>query len=298
MTHLRVIVEVAGRGSITAAAAALNYAQSAVSRQLQGAEAAAGTVLFERSVSGVQPTPAGVALLHHAQAVFAEMDAAAAELALLRGGLHGPLAVGAFPMAHAWLVPAALAAVTAQHPSIVPRLTEASSPALVKRVHSRLLHGALVAVGTGLPDYELDGLGVVAMPSGRGAGVMVAAQSTLAARDELSIDDLADRTWVEGVGERGDPQFGAWPGAQGATVGFSVRTWQARIGIVMAGLAISVAPAMIAPTLPPGVKWLPVSDDAFSGRRMLVITLPQPSPGARAFALAVSDVLRRTFRQA
>jgi hypothetical protein len=52
LTALRVFREVAERGTLTAAAAALGYTQSAVSRQIASLERAAGTPLLERRHHG------------------------------------------------------------------------------------------------------------------------------------------------------------------------------------------------------------------------------------------------------
>ena len=48
LVALRVFREVAERGTLTSAAAALGYTQSAVSRQVASLERAAGTPLLER----------------------------------------------------------------------------------------------------------------------------------------------------------------------------------------------------------------------------------------------------------
>ena len=48
LAGLRVVQEVAARGSFTAAADALGYTQSAVSRQISALEASLGTALFDR----------------------------------------------------------------------------------------------------------------------------------------------------------------------------------------------------------------------------------------------------------
>ena len=66
LVGLRVVQEVAARGSFTAAADALGYTQSAVSRQVAAMEQAAGAPLFERLARGVRPTGAGNVLLRHA----------------------------------------------------------------------------------------------------------------------------------------------------------------------------------------------------------------------------------------
>jgi DNA-binding transcriptional LysR family regulator len=77
---LRAFREVARRGSFTAAAEALQYTQSAVSRQVATLEAAAGRQLFERRHDGARLTPAGSRLLARATTVLAELDAARREL--------------------------------------------------------------------------------------------------------------------------------------------------------------------------------------------------------------------------
>src|SRR5512142_3031310 len=95
-TGLRVLREVSQRGSFTAAARALGYTQSAVSRQVAALEVAAGQPLFERRRDGVALTMAGSTLLARAIRILDEIDAATRELA---GGpaTGGPVRVGAFP---------------------------------------------------------------------------------------------------------------------------------------------------------------------------------------------------------
>src|SRR3954454_24779702 len=76
LVRLRVVQEVAARGSFTAAADALGYTQSAVSRQVASLEATAGTALFERGPRGVRVTEAGSALVRHAGTILDELSAA------------------------------------------------------------------------------------------------------------------------------------------------------------------------------------------------------------------------------
>src|SRR4051794_32732137 len=81
LTALRVFREVTERGTLTSAAAALGYTQSAVSRQVASLERAAGTPLLERRHDGVRPTTAGHVVLRHAATVLDQIDTAARELA-------------------------------------------------------------------------------------------------------------------------------------------------------------------------------------------------------------------------
>src|SRR4051812_14069619 len=80
-TGLRVLREVAQRGSFSAAAHALGYTQSAVSRQVAALEAVAGRRLFERGRGGGVLTPAGARLLARAIRILDELDAAVREAA-------------------------------------------------------------------------------------------------------------------------------------------------------------------------------------------------------------------------
>ena len=59
--RLRVLREVASRGSFSAAADALHFTQSAVSQQIAALEREAGTTLVERNARGVRLTEAGEA---------------------------------------------------------------------------------------------------------------------------------------------------------------------------------------------------------------------------------------------
>src|SRR4051794_36011170 len=108
-TGLRVLREVAQSGSFSAAARALGYTQSAVSRQVAALEAAAGRRLFDRSRTGVALTPAGARLLPRAVRILDELDAAQREAAGEEPAA-GPVRLGAFASAAAGLVPPPLAA--------------------------------------------------------------------------------------------------------------------------------------------------------------------------------------------
>jgi DNA-binding transcriptional LysR family regulator len=109
LTALRVFREVAERGTLTAAATALGYTQSAVSRQIASLERAAGVQLVERRHDGVRLTPAGHVVVRRAATVIDQVDATARELAGLPDE-HATLRLGRFASAAAADVPLALSA--------------------------------------------------------------------------------------------------------------------------------------------------------------------------------------------
>jgi DNA-binding transcriptional LysR family regulator len=112
LTALRVFREVAERGTLTAAAVALGYTQSAVSRQIASLERAAGAPLLQRRHDGVRLTAAGQLVLRRAAIVLDQVDATARELAGLPDE-HSSVRLGWYASAGSWLVPRALAALRA-----------------------------------------------------------------------------------------------------------------------------------------------------------------------------------------
>ena len=291
LSGLRVVVEVARSGSFSAAAAALGYTQSSISRQVAATEAAAGTPLFQRQARGVRPTVAGEALLRHARDLLARVEAAEMELAGLEDRLAGRLAVAAYPTAAASLVPRAIARLRAAHPALVVTLWEAGSPAQLARLRAGRLEVAVLARGEGLPAYDLDGLRADVLRIGRGLGVVVSTSHPWAALDEVDVDALREEEWIVGRGDDG-PQFGAWPTLEAPRVAYEVRTWQTRLGLVAAGLGVSVLPGLAADALPAGVTWLRVSDPAVAPHReTLVVTARDRSAGASAMVRALRDTV-------
>lgn len=73
--HLRTLVEVVTHQSFAAAALALGYTPSAVSQQMSSLERDTGTTLFDRGAKSIEPTPAALTMVRHAQRVLTDIDA-------------------------------------------------------------------------------------------------------------------------------------------------------------------------------------------------------------------------------
>lgn len=116
--RLQFLREVAARGTMTAAAEALNYTPSAVSQQLATLEKELGTPLLERRGRNVALTPAGRALVQESDAVFAAAERAASAVEVVAGRIAGPIHVGAFQSAGARLVPEAFRGLGEDHPEL------------------------------------------------------------------------------------------------------------------------------------------------------------------------------------
>ena len=134
---MRVLREVAVRGSFSAAAEALSFTQSAISQQIAALEREAGCTLVQRNARGIRLTEAGEALVRHADAILARLGEAEAELEAIAGLRGGRLRLAAFESAAASLMPLAIAAFRAEHPgvelSLIIAEPEDSAPLLQQR---------------------------------------------------------------------------------------------------------------------------------------------------------------------
>src|SRR3984885_6179236 len=144
LVALRVFREVAERGTLTAAATALGYTQSAVSRQVASLERAAGAPLLERRHDGGRPTTAGPVAPPPPGAVHNQIDPAAGNLAALPAEA-GTVRLGWFTSAGASLLPRALAALRRAHPAITVIAREGSTPALIRALRAGRGDVALLA---------------------------------------------------------------------------------------------------------------------------------------------------------
>jgi|SRR5690606_20378188 len=141
--RLRLLRELAYRGTIAAVARALAYTPSAVSQQLAALEREAGVPLLERSGRAVRLTPAARELIEHTEQVLAGLQRADAALAAARGRLTAALHIGAFPSAARVLLPPALVSLGADHPGLELRVTELDPMLAAEQVRSGDLDAAL-----------------------------------------------------------------------------------------------------------------------------------------------------------
>ena len=116
--RLRLLREVHHRGTLHAAARALDYSPSAVSQQLAVLEREAGTPLLEKAGRGVRLTDAALVLVDHADALLERLEAAEADLEAAAGRVAGTVRVAAFQTAALHLVAPAIRALATSHPGI------------------------------------------------------------------------------------------------------------------------------------------------------------------------------------
>ncbi len=195
VVRLKILKEVAYRGSFSAAATALSYTQSAVSQQIAALEAEAGMTLLERHPRGVSLTAAGQTLVGHAEGILARLDAAEASMSAIAGLRGGRLRVASFPTAGATLMPLAIATFRASYPAVELTLAEGEPEQIVPRLRAGELDLALLFEfpGEELAEEEITRADLLEDP------MYLALPRThrLAAKDKLRLEDLAGEAWVQ-----------------------------------------------------------------------------------------------------
>src|SRR5919106_864561 len=136
LKRLRVLAEVARRGSFSAAADALYLSQSAVSQQVATLEREVGMSLLERTNGGPKLTDAGRTLVDHGEAAIARLEEAEKEVAAIAGLEGGELRIASFPTASAVLLTEALAEFSASHPDVRLSVTEAEPEESLPVLHA------------------------------------------------------------------------------------------------------------------------------------------------------------------
>lgn len=134
LVDLRLFLHVAEAASITHGAAKANMALASASERIRGMEQALGVKLLERGRRGVSLTPAGRALIHHAQLVLQQIGHMRGELSRYAGGLRGGVRLLANTSALTEFLPEALATFLAGHPGIDVDLEEKPSYDIVRSV--------------------------------------------------------------------------------------------------------------------------------------------------------------------
>ncbi|MFF2552693.1 LysR family transcriptional regulator [Nocardia sp. NPDC058058] len=282
VTGLRVVREAARTGSFTRAAQRLGYTQSAVSRQITLMEQAAGHPLFDRQARGVRPTEACRIVLRHADTVLDSLDTAREELRNPQPPSR--IRIGAFSTANAALIPRAITIAAQQNPSLKVRLREGMTPGLLSgiargRIDMAVLSGTVDAPpGVEVAPLLLDSLHLA-----------VHAAHPLAAHTTLAPTALRTEKWIVGSEDPRSTLLGGWAHAGWQPhIAYVARDWVAKLGLVAAGLGVTLVPGLAVPALPATVSVILIDDPA--AVRPTVLAYRRGGPGdTHPFAEALRD---------
>jgi DNA-binding transcriptional LysR family regulator len=294
--RLRVLSEVVSRGSFSRAAEALAYTQSAVSQAIGLLESETGTTLVIRDRRGVRPTSAGATLVAHAGAIFAQIEAAEADLAAVLGLRGGRLRVASFPSAGATLMPLAVAEFRRRHPQVELTLAEGEPEEIAPRVRAGEFDLALLFEFAGVRERPGAGLRTVTVLQDP-MHVALPADHSLVAKRALGLADLRDEHWVQTSASspcarhvvRSCLAAGFEP-----NVTFESDDYETVQGLVAAGVGVALIPRLAATHVHDGVVIRSLAPTS-PARRVFAATMNGPGvePSARSIIRVLAGVAER-----
>jgi DNA-binding transcriptional LysR family regulator len=236
LRHLAALQAVANERSFSAAATSLGYTQSAISGQIIALERVVGARLVERIRGSrlVELTEEGEVLVAHAAAIAARLDAAQADIALLRTGSRQLLRVGTFQTVSRPLVADVLRRLGAEQPAVDVSLRESyDTGSLLDQLERGKVDLAFTLLPVREGPFETAELY-------RDEHVLVVRRSDpLAARCTVSLDEIArDRLIRLAAGRPGSAEA-MW-----------IEDVASLVAFVSAGLGVGLVPGRAA-ALPP-----------------------------------------------
>jgi DNA-binding transcriptional LysR family regulator len=284
--RILLFAEVARRGSVTAAARALNYTPSAVSQQVSRLEAEAGQPLLERHARGVTLTDAGRVLADRGEQIERQLTAAQAELDDIAGLRAGTLRLGTFPTAGASILPLAVTRFRGAHPEVRLSVRSARIAGLWAMLENREVELSLMW------DYDwcrIDRQDAIATPLALDPpALLVSDQHRLADRTTAELAELAGDPWITRADSH--PVAEALVRSCRAAgfepqIAFEAHDYQEAQAMVAAGIGVALAPTLALSGTRPGVRVLRLQPPAPVRRILLVHMAERPlTPTATAFA--------------
>ena len=287
LRQIRYFLAVADKGSISAAAALLHVAQSAVSRQMRLLEDSMGGPLFIRSIAGVELTDSGLMLLERARFILREVQSTTQDVFDFNRGMRGfnRDVRGTVRMSSAPTVGQALYGRTAldfreRFPQVQLELTESPTEDALHRLSAGTIDMAIVSDPGNQEHIRFTPLMTQEI------SVFCPVDSKLAARPSVHARELRKLPIIISLGLRNT--FEAQHGSVQPVI--QIDGGEGAAQLVHAGLGVVVMPSSVArtSTIWKGLVAVPIRD--FSVTRMLAVAKGRPvSLAAKAFRDAFEE---------
>jgi DNA-binding transcriptional LysR family regulator len=258
-----------------------------------------GVAVLERVGRSVRLTEAGRVLARHAPAVTTALDAAAGELAELRGLRSGRVRLVGFPSASPTVVPRLLADLAADHPGVTITYVEAEPPEAVMAVREDRADIALTFSYPGDRDdphgSSASGLQVRAIGTDDLLAVLpVGHPAATAPGGVLDVAALAGENWIAGCPRcRGHLLEVCGRAGYVPRIGFETDNFVAVEGLVAQGIGVATLPRMAVESFPllPGIVTAPLPHS--EARTIHVVTAhgAERVPAVRTTLSALARVL-------
>lgn len=269
--RLHVLRVVASRGTVTAAAEALNFSPSAVSHQMRSLARDLGVPLVEQDGRGIRLTGAARVLLKHADDLYERWEEIRSDLAEVDPDHIRSLRLCGFSTAAAALLPHVVAEVRAAHPDYAVRIIEADPEDCFDLLLTDRADLAVV-VATDLTPSSADRRFEQHPLLDDPLDLLVPADHPLAGRKSLLLREAADEPWI--LDRPGRPYHRLVQTACAAagftpSIAHESMEWDTGAALVGAGLGVALIPRLA--RLPAGYRIVrvPLRGDPTPARHIL-----------------------------
>lgn len=272
--------------SFTGAARALAVSQSAISHSISGLEAELGVALMRRDRSGVELTDVGERVLPHARAVLVHSQQMRDKAGMARSGTANTIRIGTSQSFATRLLPRLMTDLQAHVPQLEVSLREGDDAQIAEWLHGQAIDVGIVT----LPKEHL-----MTVPLLQDEMYVVLPQEhRLASRASLTLAQLAGEPLVMPAGAVEPTLRGLFRNAGlDLTVAHRVRDLNALMALVAESLGVTILPALALPTLPPGLRIVPLTPAITRDVAIGVHPVARSSPAVTAFIAAARKLARR-----
>ena len=192
MKQLQLLIALDEHKSMHKAAGAMAMTQSAASKALQELESMLEAPLFERSKNGMIPNQFGHCVIRYARLLATDLTALCDDIAELRSGRGGRLAIGAIMGAIPGMVVPVLNELHASQPNLSIEIVEDTSARMLQQLDEGRLDLVIgrAAVSPDPARYRYQALGDEPL------SVVVGSAHPPLSRKAVTLRDLAGHRWV------------------------------------------------------------------------------------------------------
>jgi DNA-binding transcriptional LysR family regulator len=243
LIDLRLFLHILDTGSITHGAARANMSLPSASARLRGMEDALGMPLLERGRRGVESTPTGDTLAHHARLVLGQIERMQGELGEHQQGRKACIRLWTNTAAMTEFLPAAIGRFLRDHPNVQIDMKERQSTETVKAVLSG-------AAEIGIISDAVEHGALHTLPFAVDKLVLITSRDdVLATRRRTTLAEVTDREFI-GLGA--DSALQSYLGERALLAGQTlscrtqVRTFDSICCMVEQGAGLGIVPATAA----------------------------------------------------
>ncbi|NMO03085.1 LysR family transcriptional regulator [Gordonia sp. TBRC 11910] len=265
---LRLFVSAIEERQIGLAAEREYIAPSTATKRIQALEDLVGVSLLERGRDGVVATAAGTVLERYARSILAELDALVAELSRVSEEVEGRLVVAAAHSVIIDLLAPVVSAFVAERPLVDLSLQEMDNAEVIRHISAGECDvGVFARVGTSGP---LDG--DTRLLASEPLVAVLPIGHPLADRESLTYRDLADHELIATATMASAFEHVAQRLGRPANLRHVVRTGEVALGMVRAGLGITVVPQRMITAAADSSMLVRTLDEPWAVRQINVVT--------------------------